>query len=398
MVAAAFSSGRFFLTTSSGRTTLLGAGIVLGGVVVVTVVDRHERRALSANEVAASQLFLAHLQQSNETDDVGHHARNLDRYGITIVRNVLQSEDDIEMWKQRVRRHCTTTTTATPTGPLDQHDRHHGGKYYNKTGGATAAAAAVNVNGRLHFHVAPSLPFHQELARLGGEKWEQGRRIRSPPVAEQASGVLSSSSHSLLTRLVRNFFTNTVRVQHYSLTQIQLLNALPAGSSIISTSHQIWHRDNTAPGLTAIIALTSITGNNGPTEIIIGSHQQPSIWSAIVRAICNTSSSGENDDTTAVTDDDLATPVTHHVLACLDQAGDAILYDSRCLHRGRSNDNGDSAVYTDRPVLVLRWDADLTPPPGGGMIPTAIARYGGFVLSLLLYGQAYWKKKLWYKQ
>jgi Phytanoyl-CoA dioxygenase (PhyH) len=341
------------------------------------------------------------LQQSN--DDVGHHAKNLDRYGITIVRNVLQSEDEIEMWKQRVRRHCCTTTTSSTTTPLDhQHDRRHG--KHNKTGGA---AAAVNVNGRLHFHVAPSVPFHPELARLGGERWEEGRRIRtsSPPapVAAEAEGI-SSTSHSLLTRLVRNFFTNTVRVQHYSLTQVQLLNALPAGGSISSIStpqHQIWHRDNTAPGLTAIVALTSITGSNGPTEIIIASHQQPSIWSAIVRAITiggTSGESGENENDTVVTDDDPATPVTHHVLACLDQAGDAILYDSRCLHRGRANDDDcdSAAVCIDRPVLVLRWDADLTPPPGGGMIPTAMARYGGFVLSLLLYGKAYWKKKLWY--
>jgi hypothetical protein len=98
----------------------------------------------------------------NDTDDVAHHARNLDRYGITIVRNILQIDDEIERWKQRVvRRHCCTTTTATLTTPLHQ-DR-HGGKY-NKTGGAAAWQ--------------PSVPFHQELARLGGEQNKARGEVR----------------------------------------------------------------------------------------------------------------------------------------------------------------------------------------------------------------------------
>ncbi|KAJ1480353.1 hypothetical protein T484DRAFT_1811039 [Baffinella frigidus] len=64
-----------------------------------------------------------------------------------------------------------------------------------------------------------------------------------------------------------------------ALSQLQLLDARP------DSEHQIWHRDNVQPGLTAIIAhrdnvqpgLTAIialteVGGRGPTELLLGSH------------------------------------------------------------------------------------------------------------------------------
>ena len=56
------------------------------------------------------------------------------------------------------------------------------------------------------------------------------------------------------------------------------------------------------------------------------------------------------------------------LLSCID-AGDKVLYDARIFHRGRGN-NTHKEADADRPVLVLRWDAAHTPPPGAGLIVT----------------------------
>jgi hypothetical protein len=403
--------------------------VVVGGGVATAwwwVVDRHERRIVSDFEIVASRRFLAQLNSSGNNDDQ-KAMRNLERYGVTIVRHVLNDEE-VELWKQRVRRHC-------PCQPPPPKNNNNGTAMMIPPG-------TVHLDGRLHYHVAPTVPFHHELARLGGERWERGKRIRNgAPADKEATTASSSSSSSQLIRLIQRFFHQ----QNHGLTQLQLLNALPSSSS--TTSHQIWHRDNTEPGLTAIVALTPITAYNGPTELIIGSHQQPSILLAMRRALLmdggddGTSGGGEKDEEDDDEEDNnnnnnnqasriTQLPESQHLLALLD-AGDAILYDARCLHRGRGNNsihhhhfvNGRSSSHSsnqnydnnnddttideeedhdrdhhpvDRPVLVLRWDADLTPPPGGGLIPTALARYGGYIYSLTLYGQAayhWWKKQ-----
>jgi len=57
-------------------------------------------------------------------------------------------------------------------------------------------------------------------------------------------------------------------------------------------------------------------------------------------------------------------------------AGDAIVYDARALHRGRGYKSG----ISDRPVLIIRWDAHDTPPPGTGFIGTQSAILSGIGL------------------
>jgi hypothetical protein len=82
-----------------------------------------------------------------------------------------------------------------------------------------------------------------------------------------------------------------------------------------------------------------------------------------------------------------ATLPTKPLLACID-AGDAVLYDARIFHRGRGNNcvSQDSEERErDRPVLVLRWDAARTPPPGAGLILTTANIYWGKVLYAGLY-------------
>jgi hypothetical protein len=362
-----------------------GLVVVVGGMAAMWVVDHHERRTVSDDEVVASRQFLTQLNSSGNDDTA---MRNLERYGVTIVRQVLNGEE-VELWKQRVRHHC-------PCQPPPN----------NNDTAMIIPPGTVYLDGRLHYHVASTIPFHHELARLGGERWERGKHIRNstPADNEAATTTTSSSSSSQLIRLVQRFFHQ----KNHSLTQLQLLNAVPSST----TTHQIWHRDNTEPGVTAIVALTPITAHHGPTELIIGSHRQQSILLALWRALLmgggsDDNGGGENneDHFYAITQ----LPESQHLLALLD-AGDAILYDARCLHRGRGNDSYHHTIdekenhdhdhdhhdVDDRPVLVLRWDADLTPPPGGGLIPTALARYGGYIYSLTLYGQAayqHWKKQ-----
>jgi hypothetical protein len=378
-----------------------GLVVVVGGMAAAWwLVDRHERRTVSDDEIAASRRFLTQLNSGGNDDQKA--MRNLERYGVTIVRQVLNDEE-VTLWKQRVRRHC----------PLFQPPPN------NNDTAMIRPPGTVYLDGRLHYHVAPTIPFHHELARLGGERWERGKRIRNSTPADNEA----TTTASQLIRLVQRFFHQT----NHSLTQLQLLNALPSSRS----THQIWHRDNTEPGLTALVALTPITAHNGPTELIIGSHRQPSILLALWRVLMGGGSSGgEKDDEDHNDNNHQASKITallpesQHLLALLD-AGDAILYDARCLHRGRGNNSihqhhhflhGISSSHSfnndtideedhdhdhhdmDRPVLVLRWDADLTPPPGGGLIPTALARYGGYIYSLTLYGQAAYHHHWWKKQ
>lgn len=158
-------------------------------------------------------------------------------------------------------------------------------------------------------------------------------------------------------------------IKRYRLTDLQFLNALPG------SSNQIWHRDNKFRGLTAIVSLNNIR-DNGPTELILGSHKEhftlfQKCWDVL----------GEAHGHDSLSDQPL--------LGCID-AGDTILYDARIFHRGRGNNTQDfsdvkEGEITDRPVLVLRWDATRTPPPGAGLIVTTANKYIGGMLYAALF-------------
>jgi hypothetical protein len=119
----------------------------------------------------------------------------------------------------------------------------------------------------------------------------------------------------------------------------------------------MWHRDNVKPGLTVIVALRDVA-SNGPTEIILRSHCGDAYSKLEADALC----------------------IEERILLASIKMGDAILYDSRCLHRGRGygrnkrdkDEDGVVRQFDDRPVLVLRWDAKQTPAPGTGLIGTTL--------------------------
>ena len=131
----------------------------------------------------------------------------------------------------------------------------------------------------------------------------------------------------------------------YHVTQLQLLDAVEG------SRHQIWHRDNAKPGLTCIIALGADgVGTNGPTELLLGSHGS---------LVC------------------ASRRKEPPLLGSLLEAGDALVYDARVLHRGRG-----FAIGERRPVLVIRWDSDRSPAPGVGALGTLAQRGLGASLAL----------------
>lgn len=169
---------------------------------------------------------------------------------------------------------------------------------------------------------------------------------RKDPYNYQFQNLAASSPE--LRAIVKEYFQR-YSVERYQLTQCQFLVAKPG------SEHQIWHRDNIAPGLTLLVALDNVNGN-GPTEFLLGSHL------------------GENS---------ILHDGNEVLLGCL-KAGDAILYDARLIHRGRGYKNEDNS---DRPVLILRWDSISTPPPGGGLILTNYVDWLGYFRSIIINGR-----------
>lgn len=141
-------------------------------------------------------------------------------------------------------------------------------------------------------------------------------------------------------------------------SQCQLLCSIPGSSS------QFFHQDNAAKGLTVVIPLDSVSLEMGPTQILPFTHKikeagtiQTVISSLMKKQSCK---------------------------AKLD-LGQFLLYDSRTLHRGMANNS-----EIPRPVLILRYDNHLTPPPGQTLFYTCMIR----ILGKFLHNSACFNKVL----
>uniref|UniRef100_A0A6U3CRG7 Uncharacterized protein n=1 Tax=Entomoneis paludosa TaxID=265537 RepID=A0A6U3CRG7_9STRA len=171
------------------------------------------------------------------------------------------------------------------------------------------------------------------------------------------------------------FVLKGIGANDFNVSQLQLLLASA------KSSHQVWHRDNVNPGLTVLIALRDVV-SNGPTEILLRSHGVDEkdflkniLWPK--SPICS-----ENN-------------VDERALLASIEKGDAIIYDCRCLHRGRGYgnssgyvngdeyDDGEFSKFGQRPVLVIRFDATQTPAPGTGVVGYTLAKWEGSTLSLI---------------
>lgn len=310
----------------------------------------HDRRDLSETEAEDAYQVLAKLfpQRSVVYDNYDNegtcsqYLSNLDQYGVSVVRKTL-TPAQVEKWN-------TTTNEAF------ENTRNN----------------IVWNSGRAHYSISKRASLFSEMARIGGNNCSKNNSQDDETASASTGGILkyiwnrkqpldnaqTMSQHTevVLQDIVESYFTQH-NIERYELTDVQFLNAYP------KSTNQIWHRDNTCCGLTAIVALKDVR-SNGPTELLTGSHKNDfSLWKALQNALF------EGNDAGRFT---LGQPL----LGVID-AGDAILYDARIFHRGRGYIKSNER---DRPVLVLRWDAASTPPPGAGLIKTTANTYIGCFL------------------
>jgi len=141
------------------------------------------------------------------------------------------------------------------------------------------------------------------------------------------------------------------------ISEIQLLVSEPCAVD------QFWHLDNTTPGLTLFVPLTSVPEDMGPTILLPGSYHLFQSERSLYRKIQSFASSFF---------------ASEGLVVGSMSAGDALLYDSRIIHRGAMNRRYDRT----RIALVFRYDVE--PPPGVGALGTLFVCELGKVLSLLL--------------
>ena len=155
--------------------------------------------------------------------------------------------------------------------------------------------------------------------------------------------------------IVKSYFQLERNGATHRLTQLQLLE------SDCGSTTQIWHADNINAGITILIPLVDVTEDNGPTELIPHSHTLfPSF--SIAKFFSLLLSDGSS----------------HKGVA---SAGDALVYDCRTIHRGLATPTSASA---SRPVVIFRYDAWDTPPPGVSAVGTTLIRTLGNIWQLFL--------------
>ena len=115
----------------------------------------------------------------------------------------------------------------------------------------------------------------------------------------------------------------------------QILDAVPGSTK------QAWHSDNQSRGLTIIIPLVDFTSENGPTRVLVGSH-----------------------------DDKTRPRVMRKGGARVVQAplGAIAAYDSRTYHRGLGNETKEG-----RPAIIFCYDREWSRPPGCGPYTRSMA-------------------------
>eukprot|EP00927_Polykrikos_kofoidii_P087094 TRINITY_DN9953_c0_g3_i1.p1 TRINITY_DN9953_c0_g3~~TRINITY_DN9953_c0_g3_i1.p1 ORF type:complete len:504 (-),score=98.24 TRINITY_DN9953_c0_g3_i1:245-1756(-) len=140
------------------------------------------------------------------------------------------------------------------------------------------------------------------------------------------------------------------------LSEVQLIVSEPCAAD------QFWHIDNKAGGITVFVPLTAVPEDMGPTHFLPGSHHffepqrsQLSRFGACAESLL--SSEG--------------------VAIGAMQAGDALIYDSRIIHRGAANRRYDRT----RMALIYRFDFER--PPGIGALGTQFVAWTGGALAKL---------------
>jgi len=169
------------------------------------------------------------------------------------------------------------------------------------------------------------------------------------------------AAHCAVAPLVSSFFRRfDAEGERVFLSEAQLIIADPLADA------QKWHLDAVArPGLSFFIPLSVVTNERGPQELLPGSHHlhdrelpRRERLRRCLSALCATSGVSSTapvlarqDAEEADDDEEVCSPWF---------AGDALVLDSRLLHRGLKNESLGAPI----PMLVLRYDLVSAPPPG----------------------------------
>lgn len=276
--------------------------LVLPPIIVYNTYYKHniDNREISEEEVQLSREMLQSLLPLSMETSREQSLDQIQNHGVIYIPKLLNKKQ-LVTWNRNLQHAIYDNGKGRDYNPSSKNRK-------------SSRKPIRNNRGRLHSHQESKLHdpynshFHQLLSNL-------------PQIQQMVQTYFAGSSLK------------------YQLTQIQFLLAKP------NSQHQIWHRDNTKPGLTLLISLSDVKAN-GPTELLLGSHREIN---------------DNNNEREKV------------LLACLEE-GDAILYDARVIHRGRGYNENDHSYNNkkaeDRPVLIIRWDALSTPPPGAGFIMT----------------------------
>ena len=163
----------------------------------------------------------------------------------------------------------------------------------------------------------------------------------------------------LIWPLVEAFFEeDEIGMKGIYRSEMQILNALP------TSFNQTWHSDNRSRGLSIIIPLVEFNLDNGPTQLLVGSHN--SSWPLVAERGAQV----------------VQAP-----------AGAVVAYDSRTYHRGLGNLTADG-----RPALIFCYDREWSPPPGYSGVYGSIAHAsfawmldmlsGGYITCASLWSEA----------
>lgn len=128
------------------------------------------------------------------------------------------------------------------------------------------------------------------------------------------------------------------------------------------------HQDNSRRGLTILVPLVNVPRVRGPTELLPGTHL---LTSAEAPPGSPVAEAWENRKIVKDAMKGLCGRVSPELIL-----GDAIVYDSRLLHRGLANED-----IEPRPGLVYQFNIEGCPPPGHGMWSTMVFRLLGRALA-----------------
>jgi len=154
--------------------------------------------------------------------------------------------------------------------------------------------------------------------------------------------------HAAFAPLVHSYFRKAVAGgSRVFLSEAQLIVADPLAEV------QTWHLDATGgPGLSIFVPLTHVARDRGPQELLPGTHHLHATGLGLRQRLRRCLA--------ALTATHGAVPLATDCSTWF--AGDALVLDSRLLHRGLGNDSLGAPMQ----VVVLRYDLAESPPPGCG--------------------------------